>query len=73
MHGGMQPTTHVHFISFRMGKSLRDVKPAAELWDDMADLTAYFRDLLLKNSEAFDCTAELQCFAPMRVSFGSLC
>jgi hypothetical protein len=69
----MGPTTHVNFIWCRRGASLRDAKPAPTLWDDMADLTDFFRDLLRKNSEAFDCTAELQGFAPIRLSFRAIC
>lgn len=69
----MKPATHVHFLWFRLGGSLRNVKPAPTLFDDMADLTDYFRGLMREKPEGFDCTAELQGFAPMRLSFSALC
>lgn len=69
----MQPATHLKTLWFRLGASLRQAKPAPTLFDDMADLTSYFRDLFRKSPEAFDCTVELQGFAPMRLSFRSLC
>ena len=59
----MGPTTHVNFIWCDRGESLRDAKPAPTRWDDMADLTDFFRNPPRKNPEAFDCTAELEGFA----------
>lgn len=69
----MPHATHVNFIWFRVGTRLPEVKTAPTLVEDMVDLTDYFGDLRQKNSDAFDCTAELQGVAPMRVSFRSLC
>ena len=69
----MPHATHVNFIWFRVGTPLPEVKTAPTLVEDMVDLTDYFGDLRQKNSDAFDCTAELQGVAPMRVSFRSLC
>ena len=37
IHAVMGPTTHVNFLWFKRGASLRDAKPAPTLWDDMAD------------------------------------
>lgn len=71
--GVMEMKTHVNFIWFRGGPSLRDVEPAPTLVDDMAGLTDFFRDLLRKNSEAFDITVELEGFAPMQLSLRALC
>ena len=69
----MPPATNVHFIWSRLGTTLRDTTLAPALWDDMADLTTYFREAIRKNPELFDCKAELQGFAPIRVSFRALC
>ena len=69
----MELKTHVNFLWFRLGESLRHVKPAPTLVDDMADLTDYFHRLLRENPVAFDSTVELQGFAPMRLTFRAVC
>jgi hypothetical protein len=69
----MRPATHVNFIWSRLGKTLGDVRPAETLFEEMAGLTQYVRNVMQENQGSFNFIAELEGFAPTRLRFQPLC
>ena len=67
----MRPATRVNVIWYAVGATLSQAEPVATLQDDMP-VRAYFRGVLRRNPERFDCSAEHHGFAPIRLSFRSV-
>lgn len=57
----------------RLGKPLRNARPAPPLVDDMASLTDHYRDAFRNSPNRFTSTTELEGMPPVKVQFIALC